>query len=150
MSATQRARAATQPNELPTAAWWRNFRDPQLNSLIERATRGNLDLRAAEARLRQARAQYGVTRADFFPTVNGKRRVYFHNRTSANGRGAGVGTSTGTTTTGGTGTGSGGTTTGVSGSGPSLESDLELAGFDSTWEIDIFRWQGPPRGRIGR
>lgn len=123
ISATQRARAATQPNEPPTAAWWHNFRDPQLDSLIERATRGNLDLRAAEARLRQARAQYGVTRADFFPTVNGSAD-YTHTRSSQAGR------SSGTTTT------SNGTVTSSSSRSP--ESDLWRAGFDSTWELDIW------------
>jgi NodT family efflux transporter outer membrane factor (OMF) lipoprotein len=129
VSATQRARAATQPHELPTAAWWRNFRDPQLDSLIERATRGNLDLRLAEARLRQARAQYGVARADFVPTVNGSAQ-YTHTRSSQAGKSSG-GTTTTTTTTGGTVVSSGG-------SSRSPESDLWQAGFDSTWEIDIW------------
>ena len=37
-------------------SWWNIFRDPVLNSLIERAVKGNLDMRIAEARVRQARA----------------------------------------------------------------------------------------------
>ena len=152
ISATQAARAATQPNEPPTAAWWKNFRDPQLTSIVERATRGNLDLRAAEARLRLARAQYGVARADFFPTVNGSAG-YTRSRSSQAGRtssgsftttsgGTTGGTTTGGTTTGGTTTG--GTTTGTTvtttngGSSSSNERDLFHAGLDSTWEIDVW------------
>lgn len=37
------------------AGWWGRFGDPQLNSLVEKAILANLDLRQAEARLRQAR-----------------------------------------------------------------------------------------------
>ena len=38
------------------ARWWSTFDDPLLNSLVERAVRSNLDLRLAEARIREARA----------------------------------------------------------------------------------------------
>jgi NodT family efflux transporter outer membrane factor (OMF) lipoprotein len=44
--------------------------DPVLTNLMEQARAGNLDLRQAEARLKQARAQRGVARADLFPTVS--------------------------------------------------------------------------------
>jgi multidrug efflux system outer membrane protein len=64
-------RPATREIEQATARWWRNFEDPQLNLIIDRAVKGNLDLRVAEARLRQARAQYGIFNANFFPSVNG-------------------------------------------------------------------------------
>ena len=37
--------------------WWETFNDSQLNSLIDRATKSNLDVRLAEARVREARAQ---------------------------------------------------------------------------------------------
>src|SRR5579862_7920210 len=67
-------RASTQPStrqiEQATARWWRNFQDPQLNRIIDKAAEGNLDLRIAEARLRQARAQYGIFNANFYPSVN--------------------------------------------------------------------------------
>jgi NodT family efflux transporter outer membrane factor (OMF) lipoprotein len=52
------------------AKWWENFNDPQLNSLVQRAVDQNLDVKAASARLKQARAQYGVVSADRFPQVN--------------------------------------------------------------------------------
>ena len=48
----------TDPAEL--VAWWSNFKDPTLSSLVEMAIRSNLDLRLAEARIRQARASLGV------------------------------------------------------------------------------------------
>ncbi len=40
------------------SAWWNQFKDPQLNQLIRLAVRHNYDLKAAEARLREARAQF--------------------------------------------------------------------------------------------
>ena len=38
------------------AAWWKSFHDAELDSLIERAACSNLDLRVAQARVREARA----------------------------------------------------------------------------------------------
>jgi outer membrane protein TolC len=56
-------------NSGSVAFWWKNFNDPELNSLIERAVTSNLDLKIATARVREARAQYRVTAADLWPTV---------------------------------------------------------------------------------
>jgi outer membrane protein TolC len=52
------------------SSWWASFNDAELNSLIERATQSNLDLRVAEARLRQARAVRAGSAADLAPEVN--------------------------------------------------------------------------------
>jgi len=49
--------------------WWTVFHDPLLSDLVEEARAGNLDLAQAEARLRQARAERGMVRADLFPSV---------------------------------------------------------------------------------
>ena len=49
--------------------WWTVFNDPILADLIERARAGNLDLRQAEARMREARSQRGMAKAALFPTV---------------------------------------------------------------------------------
>ena len=38
------------------AQWWSTLEDPTLSSLMERAVRGNLDLKNARARVREARA----------------------------------------------------------------------------------------------
>jgi hypothetical protein len=48
----------TQPRQV--TRWWGAFNDPRLDSLIERAVASNLDLRQAEARVREARALRGV------------------------------------------------------------------------------------------
>lgn len=52
------------------AQWWTTFDDPQLSSLIERAVAGNLDLKDASARVRQARANRRIAGADMFPTLD--------------------------------------------------------------------------------
>jgi NodT family efflux transporter outer membrane factor (OMF) lipoprotein len=99
-----------------TAAWWKNFHDAELDSLIERAACSNLDLRIAQARVREARAQYRMTSADLWPTVDAAGS-YARNRQSEHQP--------------------------VLGSlpmppGVPFENDVYQAGFDATWEIDVF------------
>lgn len=50
--------------------WRAFFPDPRLQALIAAALEHNRDLRIAVARVEEARAQYGIARADRFPTVN--------------------------------------------------------------------------------
>src|SRR5258706_7380391 len=52
-------------------AWWDVFEDERLRELIDTALRQNFDLRIAAARMIEAQAQLGATRADQFPTVDG-------------------------------------------------------------------------------
>ena len=52
------------------ANWWKTSHDPVLTSLIERAVAGNLDLRLAQSRVREAQARCGIAKADRFPTIN--------------------------------------------------------------------------------
>lgn len=52
------------------AEWWITLNDPELTNLIERAMQGNLDLRKATARVREARARRGAAEADLFPTLD--------------------------------------------------------------------------------
>ncbi|MGD1030277.1 MAG: efflux transporter outer membrane subunit, partial [Opitutaceae bacterium] len=56
------------PAEL--ANWWKAFNDPELDSLIERAVNSNLDLHFAQARVREARAQYGIAASTLAPSVD--------------------------------------------------------------------------------
>jgi multidrug efflux system outer membrane protein len=50
---------------------WRTFfSDPQLQRLIELALENNRDLRIAVGRVQEARAQFGVARADALPSIN--------------------------------------------------------------------------------
>jgi len=51
------------------ANWWSTLNDPTLTSLIERAVADNLDLRQAQARVREARARRGISQARRFPTI---------------------------------------------------------------------------------
>src|SRR5262249_61842692 len=54
-----------------TDEWWASFQDPQLNSLVERSTRGNLDLKLALERVQEARAARGIARSGYFPSIEG-------------------------------------------------------------------------------
>ena len=51
-------------------AWWVIFQDPTLESLEAQVADANQDLKAAYARLLQARAATRIARADLFPTLN--------------------------------------------------------------------------------
>ncbi len=51
--------------------WWEVFQDEQLRSLIRTALQQNYDVRIAGARILEAQAQLGITRADQFPSVAG-------------------------------------------------------------------------------
>ena len=51
--------------------WWVVFQDPQLQAFIREALIQNYDVRIAAARVLQAQAALGITRADQFPTVFG-------------------------------------------------------------------------------
>ena len=100
-----------------TAAWWKNFHDSELDSLIARAVRANLDLRIAQARVREARAHYRMTSADFWPTINGSGS-YARQRESQNQPLVGPGDHLP--------------------SGIPFENNFYQSGFDASWEIDVF------------
>jgi outer membrane protein, multidrug efflux system len=51
--------------------WWSVFQDEQLQKLIRQALVDNYDLRIAAARVLEAQASLGITRADQFPTITG-------------------------------------------------------------------------------
>ena len=55
---------------LADSPWWAIFGDPPLQALVEEALRGSHDLRAAAARVEQARNQIAIARADMFPQVS--------------------------------------------------------------------------------
>jgi multidrug efflux system outer membrane protein len=52
--------------------WWEVFQDPKLQELIRVALQQNYDVQIAAARILEAQASLGVTRADQFPTVSGQ------------------------------------------------------------------------------
>jgi len=89
--------------------WWTTFNDPALTSLVDRAAAFNLDLKLAEARIRQARAARGIAVAGIGPTVNAS--------------GAVVRSRSAITTANRT---------------EGIISNLYQTGLDSSWELDIF------------
>jgi NodT family efflux transporter outer membrane factor (OMF) lipoprotein len=142
--------------------WWTEFTDPTLDSLVARAVESNFDLKIAESRVREARANLRITRADLWPQV-GVGGAYQRSRSkdvspSNGGSKPGLsatasaqGVSVTATPAGPTGpsvtvvpdlTGGGNSSVTVS-SGMSAQkvdrdSDLFQAGFDASWELDVF------------
>lgn len=96
--------------------WWKNFNDPVLNQLIEKATAQNLDLKIAEARIAQSRASAASTQATLLPTGNLKGTAMREaNQTALPGGNA-------------------------SGLGALLHKPYNIfqTGFDASWELDLF------------
>ena len=54
-----------------TDDWWSSFQDPELNSLVERSAKQNLDLQLAIERVQEARAARGLARSGYFPSIYG-------------------------------------------------------------------------------
>jgi len=98
--------STTVGGKAPLAEWWTTFRDPVLDSLVDRALAANPDLRLAQSRVREARALRGVAEAELGPNVDASGSW---TRT----RGGGL-------------------------VAPRADGDLFLAGFDVSWEIDVF------------
>jgi outer membrane protein, multidrug efflux system len=63
--------AQTSPASLADQKWWEIFQDKELQGLIRTALQNNYDVRIAAARVLEARAQLGITRADQFPSLSG-------------------------------------------------------------------------------
>jgi outer membrane protein, multidrug efflux system len=96
-------------------AWWKNLGDPVLERLLKEALTSAPSIAEAQARLREARALAGIAGAERFPTADAGG-AYARNLGSEN------------------------VPTGVppGGLGPGVHSNLWQAGFDASWEIDIF------------
>jgi len=62
--------AARPQDELPRGEWWSVFGDAELDRLLARVDISNQNVRAAEARLRQAKSLSDQARAGYFPTVS--------------------------------------------------------------------------------
>src|SRR5215510_1826073 len=56
-------------DHVPKGTWWEVFADESLGDLEERAAAANQELKAAVARVDQARAIARIARSEFFPTV---------------------------------------------------------------------------------
>ncbi|HEU4796329.1 MAG TPA: TolC family protein, partial [Pyrinomonadaceae bacterium] len=56
---------------LADVPWFEVFQDPSLQALIREALANNLDLRAAAARVEEARARAGIVKSFLYPQVDG-------------------------------------------------------------------------------
>ncbi|WP_346949299.1 efflux transporter outer membrane subunit [Dyella sp.] len=68
----------------PETDWWRQYQDPQLDDLIERAMRGSPDLAQAQSRLESAQQSIRIAAAQAGLSVNGSAQV-MRQRMSENG-----------------------------------------------------------------
>jgi len=155
VSTTQPSKAVTQPIEL--TEWWATFNDPELNELARRAVKANPSLVQAESRIRQARWAAVVAGAAEYPVVNvgggyaharGSKNIVFP--PSAFGAPAGIKgrqapsrvdqPSEPSSSAAAAGTASSGIPLSPLGQGglPGVSTDLYQAGFDASWEIDVF------------
>ncbi len=56
--------------QAPMATWWQVLNDPILDGLMERAVAGNLDLKEAFGRIKEARSVRGIATGERYPDVN--------------------------------------------------------------------------------
>ncbi|MEN9705080.1 MAG: hypothetical protein RLZZ393_959 [Pseudomonadota bacterium] len=91
--------------------WWKLFGDAELVRLVDAALASNKDLVAADARLRAARALRRVQFADYLPVIEGRASAQSQRQSLRS----------------------------VPGGFPiQRDSDLYDAGFDASWELDLF------------
>jgi NodT family efflux transporter outer membrane factor (OMF) lipoprotein len=125
------------PHPINTTTWWTSFNDPELVTLEARVAGTNLDLKIASLRLAESRAMRAMTAAERYPTLDGNASAS-RQRASANGvlgiAGEVQQAPNAATAANGTGTG---VTAIPTGSGSSTFS-LFQAGFDSSWELDLW------------
>ena len=93
--------------------WWTGFHDPILEGLVVRAVEGNLDLQISAARIREARAARGIAAAGGLPQLRASGGYTRAKQLVA--RTDGI----------------------LLAQGSSVQSIFE-AGFDASWEIDVF------------
>jgi NodT family efflux transporter outer membrane factor (OMF) lipoprotein len=101
------------------AVWWKSLNDAELDSLVERAVKSNLDLEIALTRLQQARTYESVVVGHALPEVDAS---------AAAARGTGSDLTRGRADTP---LRSADTSTG-------LQHINTIAGFDAVWELDVF------------
>lgn len=62
--------AAVSAADTITPEWWKEFRDPYLDTLVNKAIAGNFDVKILAARIKAAAAEIGEARAGALPTVD--------------------------------------------------------------------------------
>jgi NodT family efflux transporter outer membrane factor (OMF) lipoprotein len=132
------SRTAAEPVD-PT--WWQLFNDPVLTELEQQVAASNLDVRLATVRLAESRYQRGIAGASQFPNLNGNAS-YTREKISDKGvaglLGGSGGSNLATSSNGLGGTTGGIPTAGISGGTTVPPFDLYQAGFDASWEADLW------------
>jgi NodT family efflux transporter outer membrane factor (OMF) lipoprotein len=113
------ANAPAMSPSVDLASWWRALNDEELNSLVDRAVKSNLDLAIALDRLQQARTYEAVVLGNALPEVDAS---------AAAGRGTGSDLTKGLASPA---LRSADTSAG-------LQHINTIAGFDAVWELDLF------------
>jgi len=67
---SERAEAVIDESQAVQTEWWSTLSDPVLAHMIEKTAAHNLDVKIAEANIREARANRRVQRAGFFPGID--------------------------------------------------------------------------------
>jgi NodT family efflux transporter outer membrane factor (OMF) lipoprotein len=106
-------------SEADLSHWWTMLDDGELQSLIDRALKSNLDLLTAQSRLREARQQEIVAGAAGLPHFNASGTAAKDKSNSSLAGALGGGSAS-------------------SGSSSGTNINLFSAGFDATWEVDVF------------
>jgi NodT family efflux transporter outer membrane factor (OMF) lipoprotein len=119
--------------------WWTVLNDPLLNEMQQQLATANMDLRTADFRLAQARAQLGITEAAMVPNSN-FNASYTRQQLSRNGT---SGSTTSATTTPALQSNGLGGRTSPPNSRLRNPYDLFQFGLDLSWEIDLW-------GRVAR
>ncbi len=131
-----RGTPATAATAWPATDWWRGFKSPTLNQLIEQARGGNFDIQAAIARVRQADAQVRISGSPLLPTVDGSGRADYQ-RAGFTRRGGS--SSVGTAALGGLGAGASTVVTGAAtGRSHYFDSRAYSIGPNVSYEIDLW------------
>ena len=105
--------------DIDLGSWWKSLNDPELDSLVERAVKSNLDLQIALDRLQQARTYEAVVLGHALPEVDA---------TGAAAKGTGSDLARGRAEQGLV---SADNTSG-------LQHINTIVGFDAVWELDLF------------
>ncbi|MFO7840385.1 MAG: efflux transporter outer membrane subunit [Desulfosalsimonadaceae bacterium] len=98
----------SRPEKEKLSRWWRVLNDPVLSKLEKKAVEGNLDLKTAFSRLRQARLSRGISRSVLYPALDADGRAQRQQSSESMPTGSGE------------------------------EHDYYISRFDSSWELDVF------------
>lgn len=110
--------------------WWTLFKDATLTALENRVANENPDVAIAAYRIEQSRAHFDSARALGLPTLNGnssytRQKASNHGQFGLNANALGA-------------NGTNGSTAGGTGTRTLSEFDVFQAGFDASWEIDLW------------